>query len=695
MFHIRKIKLEFKNQIYLVMFSLLMFLGLVTFFIVSRIMQDSMIEENKNRAVSIGVNLSARLIEPILAMDYFSMKKLVDETVLLSNDIYYTFVLDTENNPVIHTFNNGFPAQLIHVNNVKGTRTFSQQYLDTGKYLVYDYALPIFVDTNRLGTLRLGLLTTRVEKITRRIMLTALFSTVFSILIAAITGFFLFRPMTRNIKKLHESSQEAMQGNLDIHSAPILQKNCWDIMHCSQKECPAYHNVSQRCWYTAGTLCKTCAAGDYAKKINSCKACKVYKACAGNEIQSLAESFDYMILSLKNHLAELNRTKEDVSKQKTLLQTILDGLPDFVSLQNQKAEYISVNQAFCSMTGKTQHDILGKTAKDLFPFPHGSTYLKEDIKVLETAKPLVMETTGMDTSGKKWIHVVKSPILKKNGAISGLVASGRDISENKIIHEQLCQAQKMESVGELAAGVAHEINTPLGIILGYAQILQEDAELGSQTLEDLQLIEKHSKICSRIVGDLLRFSRRIQSTITQFDIHHAIDDVLNMVEHTFTLDHVTIKKEYGKKLPFVEGDEEKIKQVFINLLNNAFDAIGKNGSVSISTSFDSKNKSLVITIADTGTGILLKHLNKLFDPFFTTKGVGKGTGLGLSVTFGIIKEHGGTIQVDSRPAASKSIGVSQAEPGQTSNKAPWPYNDYNTVFIITLPILKNNELKKY
>jgi PAS domain S-box-containing protein len=678
MFKLRRIKLGFKNQIYLVMFSLLIFLGLIIFIIVSRIMQDTMVEENKNRAVSIGVNLSARLIEPILALDYFSMKKLVDETVLLSDDIYYTFVLDQDNYPVIHTFKNGFPVQLIHVNKVEGANAFSQQRLDTGKYKVYDYALPIFVDKNRIGTLRLGLLTTRVEKITRRILLTALFSTIFSILIAALTGFFLFHPMTKNIKRLHEASEQAMRGDLNIHSAPLLKKNCWDIMNCSQKDCPAFHNTGQRCWYTAGTLCKTCVAGDYAKKISSCQQCKVYKACSGNEIQSLSESFDYMILSLKDHLAELNLAKEDVSNQKGLLQTILDGLPDFVSLQNEKAEYISINHAFCTMVGKKQNDILGKTAMDLFEFPHAGTYLKEDLKILETGKPLVMETTGMDTSGSKWLHVVKSPILKENGDVSGLVASGRDISDNKTIQEQLCQAQKMESVGELAAGIAHEINTPLGIILGYAQILQEDVKPGSQNLEDLQLIEKHSKICSRIVGDLLRFSRRTQSIVTQFDIHHAINDVLNMVEHTFNLDHVTIKKNYGAELPFVKGDEEKIKQVFINLLNNALDAIGKDGHVSIRTSSDSKKHSLVITIADTGTGILLKHINKLFDPFFTTKGVGKGTGLGLSVTFGIIKEHGGTIQVESK----------QAKEGNS-----WIYEKYNTVFIITLPMSKNNELK--
>ncbi len=673
-------KLGFKTQIYMVMFSLLIFLGLASFFIVNKIMQAAMVEENRNRAVSIGVNLSARLIEPILALDYFSMKKLVDETALLSNDIYYTFVLDKENYPVIHTFQGGFPAQLIHVNRVKGTEVFSQQRLDTGKYQVYDYALPIFIDKNRLGTLRLGLLTTRVEKITRRIMITALFSTVFSILTAALAGFFLFRPMTINIKRLHEASEHAMRGDLDIHSAPLLKNNCWDIMNCSQKDCPAFHNIGQRCWYTAGTLCQTCVAGDYAKKINSCKLCKVYRACSGNEIQSLAESFDYMILSLKDHLAELNLAKESVSRQKSLLQTILDGLPDFVSLQNQKAEYISINQAFCAMVGKTQEDILGKTAMELFMPGKGEVYLKEDMTILKTAQPLVMETTGMDPAGKQWTHVVKSPIIEKDGHVSGIVSSGRDISDYKIVQEQLFQAQKMESVGELAAGVAHEINTPLGIILGYTQLLKEDVEQGSQIHKDLQLIEKHSKICSRIVADLLGFSRRIKSTITEFDIHPAINDVLKVVEHTFVLDHVIIEKEYSQKLPFVKGDKEKIKQVFMNLLNNAFDAIARNGKICIKTFLDHKNQNIVITIADTGKGILLKHINKLFDPFFTTKDVGKGTGLGLSVTFGIIKEHGGTITAKSRHIARET-------------QTPWVYDKYNTIFIITLPIPGDDESK--
>ncbi len=671
-----RIKLNFRTQIYLVMFSLLLLLGLVTFFIVSRIMHDAMIEENENRAVSIGVNLSARLVEPVLTMDYFSMKKLVDETVRLSDDIYYTFVLNADQTPVVHSFQNGFPVQLIAVNPVDRNRTFQQQYLDTGQHLVYDYALPIVVDSTRIGTLRLGLLKTKVDKTVNRIMVTALSLTLFSIMVAAFAGFFLFRPMTRDINQLHQAAEQVMRGNLDVRSAPLLRKNCWDIMKCNQTDCPAYHNTSQRCWYLAGTLCKTCAAGDYAKKIDSCRHCRVYKLCAGNEIQSLAENFDYMILSLKDHLEELKQAQKEISNQKNLLQTILDGVPDIVSFKNRKGEYISVNQAFCTAIDKTRDHILGKKVKDLFPEPLGGICFEEDLNVLKTGQPLVSERPRMDGGTEKWLHIVKSPVFREDGQIRGIVTSCRDISEYKIIQEQLFHAQKMESVGELAAGVAHEINTPLGIILGYSQILQQEAEPDTQMLEDLKLIEKHTRICSRIVSDLLRFSRRVQSTITEFDIHAAIDDVLQMTAHTFGLEHVTIQKAYDGHMPALKGDKEKIKQVFINLLNNAFDAIGQNGDIGIKTCFDRESRCSVVTVSDTGSGIPQENMKKLFDPFFTTKGVGKGTGLGLAVTFGIIKEHNGTIKVKSKT---------------DTNEKTWPYGEYNTVFIVSLPAPKNNE----
>ncbi len=647
-------KLGLRSKIYFGMFSLLLLLGIVILFVVSRVVTESLLEENRNRGISIGVNLSARITEPILAMDFLRMKTLIDKTAQLNDDIFYTFVLDTDGHPLVHTFKGGFPVDLKTANSVSDHQKFSMQLLDTGEQLIYDYAVPVFIGEDRLGTVRLGLLRTRIQKAINRIMLSAFLSTGFVILIAGFVGAFLARPVTRRIKVLHESSEQALRGNLDIHTAPLLKKNCWDIMNCNKQECPAHGDLHRRCWYTAGTLCPTCVEGEYAKKITSCQKCPVYRKCSGDEIQSFAESFDTMTQSLKIHISDLQNAEKTLNEQRGLLQTILDAIPDFISLQDHRSVYRSVNNAFCKIVGKKKDEIVGKTDFDLFPLNQAQIYHQENLAIYNTGKPLFKEDKISNPKGEKWLHVVKIPVFEADGNVAGLLCSGRDITELKRVQEQLNQAQKMESVGQLAAGVAHEINTPLGIILGYAQLLLQDVGETGRIYADIKTIEKQTKICRKIVADLLRFSRPMESIVTRFDINQALEEVVAVVEHTFTLDRVIIKRDYGLSLPPVMGDKDKLKQVFLNLLHNAYDAIGNDGVISVTTDFDERNNELIISVADTGSGISAENMEKIFDPFFTTKGVGKGTGLGLSVTFGIIKEHGGRIEVESPPVSIKT-----------------------------------------
>jgi len=172
-------------------------------------------------------------------------------------------------------------------------------------------------------------------------------------------------------------------------------------------------------------------------------------------------------------------------------------------------------------------------------------------------------------------------------------------------------------------------------------------------------IVKQTKNCSRIVADLLNFSRSSESTISEFNMNEAIEEVIGMVEHTFGLNHVIVKREYHKHPLWVKGDKEKLKQVVINLLNNAFDAIQKDGVIRVTTDGRRENE-IKISISDSGCGIPKENINKIFEPFYTTKGPDKGTGLGLSVTFGIIEEHKGSIKVYS-PALSgkKEAGGTQ------------------------------------
>ena len=650
-------KLGFRGKIYAGFFSLLLIQGLVIFFWVSNVMKDSMLEEIKNRGISIGISLSARMVEPVLAMDFLRMKVLVDETVQLGDDIFYTFVLDEKGTPLTHTFKQGFPVELKSANTVLDNQKGSMKLLDTGDYLIYDYAVPVIINDNRLGTLRLGLFQTRAEKAVNKIIISTIVTIILAILMAGIVGTLLLNPVTKSIRKLHDSSEQALRGNLDVRTAPMLKTNCWDIMQCDQENCPAYKNFHHRCWYLAGTLCQTCVEGAYAKKINSCQQCQVYKRCSGDEIQSLAESFDAMTLSLKGNLSDLKNAESILNEQKALLQMILDAIPDFISLQDHKGRYVSVNRAFCEMLNKQSEEIVGRVNGDLFPLTSAEKYNQEDKDILETGVPLVKENRVGGPKRPRWLHVVKIPVLETKDQVKGLVCSGRDITQLKIVQEQLTHAQKMESVGRLAAGVAHEINTPLGIILGYAQLLLEDVEENGQIYGDVETIVKQTKNCSKIVKDLLNFSRSSKSNITEFNINDAIKEVLGMVEHTFSLNHVMVKHEVDKNPLLMKGDKEKIKQVFINLLNNAFDAIKENGSICVNTESGKNQDDIKISISDTGHGISKENISKIFEPFYTTKAPDKGTGLGLSVTFGIIKEHNGTIKVFSPPLSSEEQGT--------------------------------------
>jgi PAS domain S-box-containing protein len=669
-------KLGFRSKIYLGLFSLLLLLGIVIFFVVSMIMREALLEENRNRGISIGSTLAARMAEPVLAVDFLRMKTLVDETVQLSDDIFYTFVLDDREKPLVHTFKGGFPMELKGANTVSDIHKYSIRLLDTGKQLIYDYAFPVIIDKDRFGTVRLGLLRTKIQEAINRLWWSTFLSTGIVIIIAIFVGTAVAVPVTRRVKILHKSSGQALMGNLDIQTAPLLKKNCWEIMHCEKKECPAYEKIHQRCWYLAGTLCPDCVEGEYAQKISSCKNCQVYYKCSGDEIQSLAESFDTMALSLKIHLSELQNAEKTLKEQQQLLKTVLDATPDFVFLQDTDSVYRSANRSFCELVSRQEKKIIGKNDFDIFPKRRAETYLKEDLEILKSGNPLFKECKISGRKGTKWLHVVKIPVYEADGKMGGLLCSGRDITELKRVQEQLAQAQKMESIGQLIAGIAHEINTPMGIILGYVQLLLEEVKPENQTYSDLKIIEKQTRICKKIVSDLLRFSRRTESTMKPLNINSTIEDVLSVVEHTFKLDQVSLVRRLDPDLPLIIGDKEKIKQAIINLVNNAFDAISAKGMITILTRYDSQFDEVIISVLDSGHGILPRKIDRIFDPFYTTKPAGKGTGLGLAVTFGIIQEHNGKIEVESPPLIAKN------EKGE---------NFRGTLFAIHLPVSGKRE----
>ncbi|RJQ78424.1 MAG: PAS domain-containing sensor histidine kinase [Desulfobacteraceae bacterium] len=244
-----------------------------------------------------------------------------------------------------------------------------------------------------------------------------------------------------------------------------------------------------------------------------------------------------------------------------------------------------------------------------------------------------------------------------NGPPAGMHFLVKDIDQQQLMREQMAQADKLASIGELSSGIAHEINNPLGIILGYTQLLLRKEDKDSPRAPDLKTIEKQVRHCKSIVEDLLNFARTSPPAKELCDIHAVIEEVLHFIRQHSKLDGIRIETDYDRRIKPLMIDEKKIKQVLINLLMNAQYAIGRQGTITIRTEMGCDAKRAILQVRDTGQGIEAKNLARIFDPFFTTKPTGQGTGLGLSVSYGIIKNHGGDIWVESKPGQGAAFTI--------------------------------------
>ncbi|MDO9632657.1 MAG: ATP-binding protein, partial [Humidesulfovibrio sp.] len=387
----------------------------------------------------------------------------------------------------------------------------------------------------------------------------------------------------------------------------------------------------------------------------------------------LAETFGIMAMTLKRQIGALGQ-------QQQLMRTILDATPDLVCLLDAEGRYLAVNRAFAVFLDQSEELIIGHAESEIFPQEQAAKRQAATRAILESGRGGQAEVSVPTPQGQRWFHEVNVPVRDPAGQVLGVLKTARDVTEIKQIEEKLLQAQKMESLGKLAGGVAHEINTPLGIILGYAQLLQDDVPEDGQVREDLRIIERHAKVCRKIVADLLGFSRQHESSMGEMDVNESIREVASLVRHTFGLEKVAIELDLDEDLPAITGDREKMGQVWMNLLNNARDAMPGGGTIRITSRRRHPDGGLAVSVADSGTGISPEHLGKVFDPFFSTKGVGEGTGLGLSVSFGIVQNHGGTIEVESparpefRPSAADGVTGAAAEGGP------------GTVFHVLLPL---------
>ena len=406
-----------------------------------------------------------------------------------------------------------------------------------------------------------------------------------------------------------------------------------------------------------------------------------------DEVGSLARAFESMRKKLLFDIDERERSHEEMRK----LMRVVDQTADLVAITDRRGVIEYVNEAFERTTGYLGPEVVGKPISFLRSGEQDKAFYQRLWHTIEQGEPFHARIINRCKNGDFYYEEKTiSPLRNERGEITHYVSTGKDVSDNVQVEQQLMQSEKLASIGQLAAGVAHEINNPVGYIssnLGslenyfkdFRDLLeayeQETAGLSDEARERIEQLRQELDIdflkedivnllseseegvsrVKQIVQDLKDFSRVDSSEWHVANLHHGLDSTLNIVNNEIKY-KAEVLKEYGE-LPDIECVPSQLNQVFMNLLVNAAHAIEDRGRITIRTGARG-DEEVWVEVEDTGTGISEENMKKLFEPFFTTKPVGKGTGLGLSLTYGIVQKHGGHIDVESEVGKGTRFRVS-------------------------------------
>jgi len=358
-------------------------------------------------------------------------------------------------------------------------------------------------------------------------------------------------------------------------------------------------------------------------------------------------------------ITERKRIENELRETNEFFMNLIESSVDGIIAADMKGNIFVFNKGAEALTGYTAEEVIGK-AHIIDIYPEGVA--KEIMKKLRSpehggvGKFTPTQLNIVSKYGEE-IPIQLSAALIYDGAGEEIASVGiftdlrpRLMMENKLqeTHLQLVSSEKMASLGKLAAGVAHEINNPLGGILIYSSLMMEDLPERDPKRGDLARIVQEASRCKDIVKSLLEFARQTEPKLEPTDINRAITDGLFFLENQALFHNIKIIKNLDPFLPFVRGNASQLKQVLINIIVNAAEAMHGNGTFTITSYPSPDRKGIILEFTDTGEGISEENLTRIFDPFFTTKEVGKGTGLGLATSYGIIEDHGGKISVRSK-----------------------------------------------
>jgi len=353
-------------------------------------------------------------------------------------------------------------------------------------------------------------------------------------------------------------------------------------------------------------------------------------------------------------ITERKRAEEAIKQAAEEWRKTFDSISDAISIHDRNFKILRANEAFANIFNMEPNQIIGghcyelhRGEKPISGCPHQQT--------LATGKPAAAEF--YESHLGKYLLESTSPIFDKEGKVIGTIHITRDITEQKQQNERLMMADRLASIGELAAGTAHELNNPLTSVIGFSQLLMEK-DISDDIREDVKLIYNEAQRAVNVTKNLLTFARKHTPVKEPNQINNIIEDVLELHAHEHKVNHIHVEKHLAPTLPEIMVDYFQMQQVFMNIIINAeYFMIEAHNMGTLTITTKKENSKVRISIADDGPGIPPENLGRLFDPFFTTKEAGRGTGLGLSICHGIVTDHGGQIYVRSQLGKGATIFI--------------------------------------
>lgn len=347
--------------------------------------------------------------------------------------------------------------------------------------------------------------------------------------------------------------------------------------------------------------------------------------------------------SFEQVLEHLKATNRKLLVAKDHLQAVFDTVEVCISIVDPEMRIINCNEKQKELLVSEEREILGRYCHEVYCGKDSPTLDCPVIETMATGKPVFIRE--IKKKGR-YFQIVTSPLKDTEGNVTGAIEVSIDVTEKKKAEEVARQAEKLAAIGLLAAGIAHEINNPLGNILGYARLLIDDPNINAGQTEKLEVIVEQAKRGSEIIRGLLDFSNQSRPSFREVSMNEIILKTVKILSNQIERQGIRIKTDLSK-VPMVKADPKQIEQVIINLLLNSIHAIEGRPEGTISIETECENHHVEVRVIDNGHGIPEEILPKVFDPFFTTKPVGKGVGLGLSICSGIVRDHDGSIHVES------------------------------------------------